>query len=125
MNPSTKVAGLSFQLSSPPKRDDPSFEQRSDLRLHDGRALLLASLVRISVLGLPMFYPPANYLPEPPEHSVISRYLAVCSGEAESALTYTLILPDHEGFLMDYLSCGSDSSSPRLRLREASSEQLR
>jgi hypothetical protein len=35
MNPSAKAAGLYFQLSSPPKRDGPKSEQRSDIRPHD------------------------------------------------------------------------------------------
>src|SRR5688500_8445336 len=120
MNPSTKVAGLSFQLSSPPKRDGSSFEQRSDVRLHDGSLLTPCTEVR-PYSGCECFTRQQTTCRNHPNIR-LSRYIAVCSGEAESALTCRSILPDHGGFPMGYLVCGSDCSSARLRLREASSE---
>ena len=123
MNPSASfaTAGLSFQLSSPQKRDGSSFERRSDVRLHDGNPLALCTEVR-PYSGCECFTRQQTTRRNHPNIR-LSRYIAVCSGEAQSALTCTLILPDHEGVLMDYLLHGSDSSSPLKR--EASSEQLR
>jgi|SRR5687767_1987594 hypothetical protein len=126
MNPSAKAAGLSFQLSSPPKRDGPMSEQRSDFRPHDNGPETIGTRV-CSYSDCEILYSAAVCPPKPREYSVLkvrSRWL-FSSEAAESAFSYA----DHtRGRRFSNglsLVCGTDSSSPRLRLREASSEQKR
>ena len=87
MNPSAKAAGLSFQLSSPTGRDGSMFEQRSDVRSHDGgTASRTIAKVRRSARTQT-----AKYFTRWRFHQNLavfgSRYVAVGS-PAESAFTY-------------------------------------
>ena len=91
MNPSTKVTGLSFQLSrtTTPRADDD--------RPHDDGPVARC----------------ADFRPHPDcEHFTrqqltcrnlasirFSRYITVCSGLAQSAFTRVLIMPDYKGVL--------------------------
>ncbi len=74
MNPSAKAAGLPFQLSGPTGRDGSIFEQRSDVRSHDGDPASRTSSEGTRVCSYSdceILYPATAYLPEPRESSVI------------------------------------------------------
>jgi hypothetical protein len=129
MNPSAKAAGLSFQLSCPiDNRDGSIFEQRSDLRSHDGdpasRCFARTSSEGTRVCSYSereILYPVALSPPEPREYSVLKVHSRWLSGFARRVPLPMLIIPDDGGFPMAHLLCGSYSSSPLER--EASSEQ--
>ena len=82
MNPSAKAAGLSFQLSSPTGRDGSMFEQRSDVRSHDGGPASRTSTEGTTICSYSdreILYPVAVSPPEPREYSVLkvrSRWLS-------------------------------------------------
>jgi hypothetical protein len=125
MNPSAKAAGLSFQLSSPQNSGTASWFR------DDGATIGRMTTALLRVCG----YRPHSECKDftgghltPPNLASLrfSSYLAVCSGLASlpSAFSYADYTRDG-GFPMAYLMGGSDSSSARLRLREASSEQPR
>jgi hypothetical protein len=79
MNPSAKAAGLSFQLSSPMEnRDGSIFEQRSDVRRHDGRPA--GSFAADSQGTRVCSHSDCKYFTRRNLASIrFSRYVAVCS----------------------------------------------
>jgi hypothetical protein len=115
MNPSAKAAGLSFQLSRT------TIPGADDDRPHDNGPVARCTDFRP--------YPDCEYFTRQQltcrnlASIRLSRYIAVCSGLAQSAFTRALVVHDHGDFPMAYLVYGSDSSSP-LKW-EASSEQKR
>ena len=91
MNPSTKVTGLSFQLSRTttpgadddrPHDDDPaSLARCADFRPHPDCECFARQQLTCRNLASIRF----------------SRYIAVCSGLAQSAFTRVLIMSDYKG----------------------------
>jgi len=87
MNPSAKAAGLSFQLSSPiESRDGPKSEQRSDLRPHDNGPE--TSGTRVCSYSDCEYFTRQQLTCRNLASIRFSRYIAVCSGLAQSAFTY-------------------------------------
>lgn len=120
MNPRLKHAGLSFQLSSPPKRDGLlTNRQRSDDRPHDVGPEARGAGVRPHS-GCECFTRRQTTRRNHPDIR-LSKSMAVCSRQAESALSASSI-PECGGFPMDKRLRGSDSSHPLTVW--ASSEQL-
>ncbi len=92
MNPQLKQVGLSFQLSSPPKRDGLLVKrQQSDDRLHDGSPIAVCTEVR-PYSGSECFTTelttPANLA-----NIRLSKTIAVYSERVQSVLS-ALIIPD-------------------------------
>jgi hypothetical protein len=121
MNPSAKAAGLSFQLSSPIARDGLlANRRRSDDTPHDGGAL--AGCTEVRPYSDCEYFTQRQFVRRNLASIRLSKTIAVCSGESQSALSVPMI-PDYERLPMVNTRNVSDSYSPVNE--EASSEQTR